>query len=404
MPQLIAPTGRVHWIGAGLSTGSGLRVLCDGGAELAVWSRSAGQTARLLARLGIAERATAPTYDPARLADALAPGDVLVSMLPAPEHAALLLACLAAGAHFACSSYVSPAMLGAAPEMARAGLALLAEAGLDPGIDHLMAHVLVGRARAAVGDGDAAAAFTSYCGGVPAVPNDFRYRFSWAPAGVLSALRAPARYIEGGVERTADRPWTATRPESAGGEVFEAYPNRDSLPFVTQYGLPPSWRIERFVRGTLRLAGWRQAWAPVFEELERADEARIAALARDLAARYPTSEVDRDRVVLQVALDVRGAAGRSFRGEYLLDLVGEPAESAMARCVSVPLAIGVRDILDGAVSPGLHRAADDAAASERLLAALARHGVSCTLRPERALAPAADRSARRADLGEGRPS
>jgi hypothetical protein len=296
-------------------------------------------------------------------------------MLPAPEHAGLLAACVRAGAHFACSSYVSPDVLAHVPGARAAGLVVLTEAGLDPGIDHLFAHSLIGRARAALGaDTPAAYRLTSYCGGVPAVPNDFRYRFSWAPLGVLGALRSPARYLEDGTETVAERPWEATRTLVLGGETFEVYPNRDSIPFIAQYGLPAAWSPRTFVRGTLRLDGWLKAWAPVFEELRAGDDERIAALARELAATFPTTDEDRDRVVLSVSLEVE-TPNRTWTGGYLLDLVGDAEESAMARCVSCPLALGVRHILDGSLPAGLHRAAETARRSDQWLAELAGEGL-----------------------------
>ncbi|MCI3270985.1 saccharopine dehydrogenase family protein [Streptomyces cylindrosporus] len=383
MPERVPASGTVHWIGAGLSTGSGLARLCESADRVRLWHRTEERAAGSLARLGLVGRAEPRAYTLPALTAELAPGDVVVSMLPAPEHAGILAACVAGGAHFACSSYVSDAVLEQVPQAAKSGLVVLTEAGLDPGIDHLFAHSLVARAREAIGDGTAASyGFTSYCGGIPAVPNDFRYRFSWAPAGVLGALRSPARYIEDGAETTADRPWEVTRPHVLDGETFEVYPNRDSLPFVEQYELPAAWQARSFVRGTLRLEGWLRAWDAVFEELKGGDDARIAALARELAERYPTTDADRDRVVLAVSLDVRSREGRNWSGSYLLDLVGDAEESAMARLVSRPLALGVGHILDGSLPAGLNRAAETAARSEEWLGELARQGVEFTLRTE----------------------
>jgi hypothetical protein len=377
----VPASGTVHWVGAGLSTGSGLGGLCETAGRVRLWHRTERRAAEALDRLGLTGRAEPHAYTLPALTAALAPGDVVVSMLPAPEHAGLLASCVGAGAHFACSSYVSEAVLEQVPAAGRAGVTVLTECGLDPGIDHLFAHDLVARARHAIGGATTVSyAFTSYCGGVPAVPNDFRYRFSWAPTGVLNALRSPARYVDDGVETVAERPWEATREHTVGGERFEVYPNRDSLPFVAQYGLPETWTPRTFVRGTLRPAGWLNAWAPVFEELRTGDDTRIAALARELADRYPTTDADRDRVVLAVSLDVRGAAGRTWSGGYLLDLVGDAEESAMARCVSRPLALGVRHILDGSLPPGLARAAETAARSRAWLRELARDGVAFTYR------------------------
>ena len=137
------------------------------------------------------------------------------------------------------------------------------------------------------------------------------------------------------------------------------------------------------MRGTLRLEGWLRAWDGVFEELRSGDDNRVAALARELAAAHPTTDDDHDRVVLAVSLDVRAESGRTWTGGYLLDLVGDAEESAMARCVSRTLALGVRHILDGSLPPGLNRAAETAARSEQWLRELARDGVEFTLRVDR---------------------
>jgi Saccharopine dehydrogenase C-terminal domain/Saccharopine dehydrogenase NADP binding domain len=378
MSERITASGTVHWIGTGLSTGSGLAAVCERAGRVVVWGRTVEKAEACLDRLGLSGRAQPRALDSAALAAELGPGDIAVSMLPATEHAALLRQCIAAGAHFACSSYVSEELEAESEAAVQAGIVVLTEAGLDPGLDHALAHLLVAKARAAVGEGAAAAEFTSFCGGVPAVANDFRYRFSWAPLGVLNALRSRARYLEDGAEVATERPWEATRPYTVAGETFEAYPNRDSLPFLAQYGFPADWSPQTFLRGTLRLDGWRAAWAPVFEELRAGDGDRISALARELAAKYPTTDADRDRVVLAVALGVRTADGRQWSGQYLLDLVGDEAESAMARCVSLPLAYGISEILDGTTPPGLHRAAEDAEEAQRWLEFLAKHGIDCT--------------------------
>ncbi|RST19067.1 saccharopine dehydrogenase [Streptomyces sp. WAC05374] len=373
----VPASGTVHWIGTGLSTGrSGLALLCDRAARVVLWDRTADRAAARLAAHGLTGRAEVRALEPEALEREVGAGDVVVSMLPAAEHPRLLRLAIAARAHFACTSYVSDELREEAARAAGAGLVVLTEAGLDPGIDHLMAHQLVERAREEIGDTAASVTFTSYCGGVPAVPNDFRYRFSWAPYGVLAALGSPARYIDGGAERTAPRPWEATRELVLAGETFEVYPNRDSVPFAAQYGIPAGWHLDTFVRGTLRNAGWRAAWSEVFATVRTGDEHQLRALAKELAQRYPTNETDRDRVVLSVALQVSGAGGgRDWRGALLLDLTGDEAESAMALCVSLPLAYGVTRLLDGGLPAGLNRAAESPAEAGRWLASLEDHGV-----------------------------
>ena len=368
-------SGTVHWLGAGLSTGSGLGAVAGQAASVVLWSRNLARAEDRREALGLSGSVHARALSWPALAGAVAPGDVVVSMVPATEHPTVLRLCLDAGAHFACSSYTSPELAAAAPAATAAGLAVLTEAGLDPGIDHLLALQLAERGRAAAGDA-ATAAFGSYCGGLPAVPNEFRYRFSWAPRAVLSALRQPARYLDDGRELVADHPWEAVRPLVLAGETFEVYPNRDSMPFLQRYGFPPGWRLRTFIRGTLRLDGWRAAWSPVFTELVAGDPARIDELADELARRHPMTAQDRDRVVLAVELTLQDGAGTGWSGRYLLDALGTAQETAMARCVSLPLAAGVLDVLAGRAAPGLRQAAEDPATAARWLAFLAEHGIT----------------------------
>ncbi|MFR9728891.1 saccharopine dehydrogenase family protein [Saccharopolyspora sp. MS10] len=375
-----SPTGRVHWLGTGLSTGSGLGLVCAEAERTLLWGRTADKAARHLAALDLAGAADPRALAPGALEAELNPGDLVVSMLPATQHGGVLRTALEHGAHFACSSYLSPEIAEQAERARRAGSVVLTESGLDPGIDHLLGHDLVHRASREVGDRPVRARFTSYCGSNPAEPDEFRYRFSWAPRGVLTALLTPARYLDDGEERTAERPWEAVREVAVGAERFEAYPNRDSLPFIDTYRFPASWRLETFIRGTLRLAGWSAAWKPVFAELPEADEDRITELAGELAAAHPSTPADRNRVVLSVGLELDDENGPLWAGTEVLDVIGDDAESATPRLVSVGLACGVLDVLAGRTVPGLHQAAAEREAVRRWLDFLDGHGVRATFR------------------------
>jgi hypothetical protein len=376
MTELTPPTGRVHWIGTGMSTGSGLALVCAE-APTVLWGRSTDKAEDCLARLGLTgASAETRAFSPQALADALVPGDVVVSMLPATEHPGLVRLALDRGAHFVCSSYLSPGVALEAEQAQDRGCVVLTEVGLDPGIDHLLAHELVRRGQEALGDRSATARFTSYCGSNPAEPNDFRYRFSWAPRGVLTALLNPARLIEDGAERDIERPWEAVITRQISGEVFEVYPNRDSVPFVDTYAFPERWRLETFVRGTLRLDGWSQAWQSVFATLLAADDSGITELASELAALYPTSAADRDRVVMSVGLELTTEDGQNWSGEYTLDVVGDEKESATPRLVSVPLALAILDVASGRLTPGLHQGGDRPELVSRWLGLLDGAGIS----------------------------
>ena len=62
----------------------------------------------------------------------------------------------------------------------------------------------------------------------------------------------------------------------------------------------------------------------------------------------------RDRVVLGVELHAMEGNRVAWTGSAKVDAVGDGRESAMARYVSLPLACGVAEILDGGMMPGFH--------------------------------------------------
>lgn len=364
----------IHWCGAGLSSGPGLRRLVDAGREVTVWeiSREAA-----LAALG-GRAAPVQDFTAEALAGALRAGDVVVAMVPTDRQLPLASLAVTHGAHFVSSSYLSPGLRALGAEAREAGAVLLAEVGLDPGIDHLMAHDLVFEYRASPGfHAENALSFRSYCGGIPREPNALRYKFSWSPLGVLKALRAPARSIRHYTELSMSRPWEALGPYTAplpAPELFEVYPNRDSLPYIAEYGFDPRWKVKEFERGTLRPNGWAEAWAPIFEEVAAAEgaagEERLAALAEGLRQGNAYAEGEADRVVLCVSLLAEREGRAVFHKTWALDAWGDLRGSAMARLVSGMVALGAGAVLDREIAPGLRGAPSDPRLVRRWLEAV----------------------------------
>jgi saccharopine dehydrogenase (NADP+, L-glutamate forming) len=101
--------------------------------------------------------------------------------------------------------------------------------------------------------------FTSYCGGLPAPEantNPFGYKFSWSPIGVLLAGKNSAQYQKDGQQifipaEDLFKDYSLINIEGLG--EFEAYPNRNSLPYIQLYGIQST---ETMLRGTLRNKGW----------------------------------------------------------------------------------------------------------------------------------------------------
>ncbi|MFN7223209.1 MAG: saccharopine dehydrogenase family protein [Paracoccaceae bacterium] len=357
----------IHWCGTGFSSVPGLRRLIDAGHKVVVWNRTVEKAREAVGDIATDIRA----FSMPALAQALQPGDVAISMLPADQHVPIAQVCLEAGAHFVSSSYIAPEMRALDAQFRDKGLVSLNEIGLDPGIDHLMAHDLVARYRASPDyHADNVLSFTSYCGGVPKVANAFRYKFSWAPAGVLKALRSPSRSLRNFSELRVNRPWDAItaydaplpRPES-----FEVYPNRDSYPFMTDYRFDPAWKVRDFVRGTIRLNGWADAWAPIFREIEGLEGASPAEVDAALTARANVllkdnsyAEGEADRVVLFVSLKAERNGKPVFHETWAMDAAGDARGTAMARLVSVPVSLGVEAVLNREIPAGVHPAPHDA--------------------------------------------
>ena len=353
----------IHWCGTGLSSAPGLRRLIERGHRVVVWNRTVDKARDAVGDLTQDIRA----YTLAALTAALEPGDVAISMLTADHHVGIAKACLAKGAHFVSSSYIAPEMKALDDAFRAKGLVSVNEVGLDPGIDHLMAHDLVARYRGSKGyNVENALSFASYCGGVPKIPNPFRYKFSWAPLGVLKALRSPSRSLRNYSEMRVARPWEAISAYDAPlpqPESFEVYPNRDSYPFIEDYRFDPAWKIRDFVRGTIRLNGWAAAWAAVFAEIETLSgpegEARLAAMAAEFLKENSYAPGEPDRVVLFVSLRAENAGRVMFDETWAMDAWGDARGTAMARLVSTPVSFAVESVVNREIAAGVHAAPRD---------------------------------------------
>ncbi|MCX6282823.1 MAG: saccharopine dehydrogenase [Bacteroidetes bacterium] len=137
-----------------------------------------------------------------------------------------------------------------------AGIIILNEIGLDPGIDHMSAMRIIDNIHA---KGGAVLEFYSVCGALPApeaADNPFRYKFSWSPKGVVMAGNNDALFLKHGKivnvpsKELFNYPFEVDFPEVG---RLEVYPNRDSLAYRDIYGIPEAQTV---YRGTFRFKGW----------------------------------------------------------------------------------------------------------------------------------------------------
>lgn len=182
--------------------------------------------------------------------------DLAISLIPYTFHATVIKSAIRKKKDVVTTSYVSPAMMELDAQAKEAGITVLNEIGLDPGIDHLYAVKTIEEVHKA---GGKITSFKSFCGGLPAPEasdNPLGYKFSWSSRGVLLALRNTAKFYQDGNEVTYSGPelMASAKPYFIyPGFAFVAYGNRDSTSFRERYSIPEA---QTLIRGTLRYQGF----------------------------------------------------------------------------------------------------------------------------------------------------
>ena len=182
--------------------------------------------------------------------------DLTVSLLPYTYHVKVAELCIKHKKHLVTTSYVSDEMHELDGRAKEAGVLLLNESGLDPGIDHMSAMRVIHDVE---NNGGKVVSFRSTTGALPsheANTNPFGYKFSWAPRGVLLASRNPSKWLQDGKEISYPGEQLFENymiQDVPGIGTFENYPNRNSVPYKEIYGLEDA---ETVYRGTFRMTGW----------------------------------------------------------------------------------------------------------------------------------------------------
>ncbi len=202
----------------------------------------------------------------------IAKADLVISMLPAHMHIPVAEDCIDMKKHMVTASYVSKAMEALHDQAVEAGVVLMNEIGVDPGIDHLSAMKVLDDIREQGGE---MTIFESFTGGLVAPESDnnpWGYKFSWNPRNVvLAGAGGAVKFKQEGKYKYIPYHQLFRRTEYIDiphyGR-FEGYANRDSLRYRSVYGLQG---IPTIYRGTLRRPGFCRAW-DVFVKLGMTDD------------------------------------------------------------------------------------------------------------------------------------
>ena len=248
---------KVLCLGAGLVARPYIQYLSDNGYHVIVASRTISKAEHLIEGCKNTEAVAFNIVKDDELLEELTKKvDLVCSLLPYTFHVKAAKVAVKYKKHFCTTSYISDEMKALDNDAKNAGILLLNECGVDPGIDHMSAMKIIDNVHN--NDGKIVS-FTSFTGGLPAPDannNPYGYKLSWSPRGVLLAGRNDAHFRRDGKEIKIPGPElfeNCKLMEVPGMGTFEGYPNRDSLSYIDIYNIPET---KTMLRGTYRNIGW----------------------------------------------------------------------------------------------------------------------------------------------------
>lgn len=201
--------------------------------------------------------------------------NIVISMLPAHLHIEVAKDCIRLKKNMVTASYISDEMKALDEKARAAGVLILNEIGVDPGIDHLSAKKVIDEI---LEKGGKVEAFETFTGGLVAPESDnnpWNYKFTWNPRNVVLAGQGGAvKFIQEGTYKYIPYHKVFRRTELINIDhygKFEGIANRDSLKYRSIYGLDA---IKTMYRGTLRRPGFCKSW-DAFVQLGATDDSYI---------------------------------------------------------------------------------------------------------------------------------
>ena len=276
-------------IGAGRSTGSLIKYLADNAEsnnwQVTIADRSFDFLSSEYDEKDFIISKVFDVYNRQMRNDLIMSSDIVISMLPAHMHIDVAKDCITHKKHLVTASYVSKEMRGLEEDAKKAGITMINEIGVDPGIDHISAINVINNIKR---DGGTLLDFETFTGGLVAPESDnnpWNYKFTWNPRNVvLAGQGGEVKFIQNGNYKYIPYHKVFRRTELIdieGYGKFEGYANRDSLKYRSIYGIDD---IKTMYRGTLRRPGFCRAW-DVFLQLGATDNSYSIANSKGLTYR-----------------------------------------------------------------------------------------------------------------------
>jgi saccharopine dehydrogenase-like NADP-dependent oxidoreductase len=276
-------------LGAGLSASSLIRyLLAHSEAEnwhVKIVDQNLGLVQKKINGHPRAEAMSFNALDSKERKPAIAHADLVISMLPAIYHVEVAKDCIELRTDLITPSYISSEMRVLNEEAIAAGIVIMNEIGVDPGIDHMSAMKVIDHIKDI---GGKLTSFKSFCGGLLAPESDnnpWHYKFTWNPRNVIVAGQGPAAcYMDNNEYKYI--PYSQLfkkldRIEIPPYGAFDGYANRNSLIYSSTYGI---YGIPTIYRGTLRRPNYCQGW-DVFIQLGMTDDSYAMTNSETLTPR-----------------------------------------------------------------------------------------------------------------------
>jgi len=267
---------KIALLGAGRSASSLIKYLVENASienySITIADREIGHISDIVGDSKLVTELIFDVFDDEARANLVQDSDLIISMLPARFHILVAKDCVRLKKNMITASYITEEMQALDTEAKEAGVMLLNEMGVDPGIDHMSAMRIIDQLR---DNGANFLQFESFTGGLVAPESDdnpWGYKFTWNPRNVVVAGQGGAvKFIQEGRYKFIPYHMLFRRTEMMevdGYGSFEGYANRDSLGYRGLYGLDD---IPTMYRGTLRRPGFSRAW-DVFVKLGVTDD------------------------------------------------------------------------------------------------------------------------------------
>ena len=247
---------KILMLGAGMVAKPMADYLLTQGFNLTIASRTVSKAKKLIGQHNNGSAIEWVTENTDKLEKLVESHDLTISLLPYTFHLLVAKLCIKHKKNMVTTSYSSADMNALDEEAKKAGVLILNEIGVDPGVDHMTAMQIIDKVHE---DNGKIKKFYSLCGALPApeeANNPFQFKFSWSPKGVLMASNNGAKYLHD--KNTIEIPTKNLFKNPLQYEFedlgsMEVYPNRDSLKYIDMYNIAET---ETMYRGTFRYPNW----------------------------------------------------------------------------------------------------------------------------------------------------